>query len=137
MPTLINLVRTRPAAIPPFWRSMSAAPFALLVGVVMTLSLSACGQSDKPAQAAASAELNQAGSDLKSAVTETGSALNQEAEAAKPQLKALAVKTDLGAAKLAAATGDALNTAGRRADIAAHKAAADARAHAENAQSNN
>jgi hypothetical protein len=134
MPTLITPIHTRPTAIPPFWRSMSAAPIAVLAGVAMTVSLSACGQSDKPAQSAASMELKQAGADLKSAASETGAALNAEAQAAKPQLKELAVKTDLGAAKLAAATGDALDTAGHKADIAAHKAAADAREHAQNAQ---
>jgi hypothetical protein len=136
MPTLINRVRSRSGAIPPFRRALSAAPFALMIGAAMTVSLSACGPSDKPAQSAASAELKQAGSDLKAAAVETGTALNQEAQAAKPQLKALGVKADFGAAKLAVATGDALNTAGHKADIAAHKAAADARAHAENAETN-
>jgi hypothetical protein len=124
MPAIIRLIRYR------------YAPLAILAGASV---LAACSPSGgKADQAAAAAKLRAAGSDLKAAAGDTVQALNAEADAAKPALKTLARDTDRGAAKLAAATGDAaagagaaLDTAGHKADVAAHKAALAARARAD------
>ena len=114
------------------------APFVILAGASF---LASCGPSNKADQAAASDQLHQAGADLKAAASETASALDAEGDAAKPTLKRLARDTDRSAATLTAAAGDtaadagvALDRAGHRADLAARRAAADARAHADNVQ---
>ena len=123
----------------PFWRSVSAKPFAALAGIAMAASLAGCGDHGKTAdQAAAQSDMKSAGAELKAAAQDTGEALKHAANDAKPELKDLGAKADSGLANLTDATGTAaakaghaLDTAGVKTDAAAHKAANNAREHAD------
>lgn len=119
---------------------LSAKPFAVLAGVAMSVALAGCNDSQtrSPNQQAASQELKAAGQNLKAAAVETGVAAKVAAKDAEPELHRLGKAADRGLANLSDATGTAaakaghaLDRAGEKTDAAAHRAAADARAHAD------
>ena len=125
----------------PIWRAVSARPFAVLAGMAMAASLAGCGQPDgaKSAnQAAAQSDIKSAGTELKAAAVDTGDALKHAANDAKPELTKLGHAADKGLANLTDATGTAaakagraLDAAGAKTDRAAHRAADNAREHAD------
>ncbi len=133
------IVLRAPLAERPFWRSVSAKPFAVLAGVAMATALAGCGdQTAKTSnQAAAEGEIKSAGSELKAAAIDTGAALKHAADDAKPALTKLEKDADKGLANLTDATGDAAAKAGHAVDMAgaktsnaAHRAADNTREHA-------
>lgn len=104
----------------------------LVAALCAGLELSACD--NRTQDAAASRDLKRSGSDLAAAAKDAGAALKREADAAKPELDHLGRQADVGAAKLADATGAAVRKAGADIDSASVRASAGARKAAERAR---